>query len=276
MPVEALVDGCPLYDLSPERAGGLDLREPGDARRPRADRGGRGADPADPALSCSPCSPRRTSPPSAGPLSSTTRWSARARRGGRSRRTPPSSRSPRSDRAIAVAIDGNGRRVACDPFIGTIEAVLECTQNLACVGAEPLGLTNCLNFGNPEKPCRPGSWTGRSAGWPTPATRWAFRWWAATSPSTTRVRKGRSTRRRSSAWSASCPTPAAPPAALSPVRATRSRCSGRSRPSLAGSELAKLRGELRLGLPEPLVDRVADACRGGSRGGTRRAPLLGP
>jgi phosphoribosylformylglycinamidine synthase len=54
--------------------------------------------------------------------------------------------------AIGVAIDGNGRRVACDPYRGTVEAVLECAQNLACVGAEPLGLTNCLNFGNPEKP----------------------------------------------------------------------------------------------------------------------------
>ena len=54
--------------------------------------------------------------------------------------------------AIAVSIDGNGRRVACDPYTGTVEAVLECASNLACVGAEPLGLTNCLNFGNPEKP----------------------------------------------------------------------------------------------------------------------------
>src|SRR5207244_271646 len=54
--------------------------------------------------------------------------------------------------AVAVAIDGNGRRVACDPYRGSIEAVLECAQNLACVGAEPLGVTNCLNFGNPEKP----------------------------------------------------------------------------------------------------------------------------
>ena len=55
-------------------------------------------------------------------------------------------------RAIAVSIDGNGRRVACDPYRGAVEAVLECAANLACVGAEPLGLTNCLNFGNPEKP----------------------------------------------------------------------------------------------------------------------------
>src|SRR5204863_6313426 len=54
--------------------------------------------------------------------------------------------------AIAVSIDGNGRRVACDPYVGAAEAVVECATNLACVGAEPLGLTNCLNFGNPEKP----------------------------------------------------------------------------------------------------------------------------
>jgi phosphoribosylformylglycinamidine synthase len=54
--------------------------------------------------------------------------------------------------AIAASIDGNGRRVACDPRAGAAEAVYECAANLACVGAEPLGLTNCLNFGNPEKP----------------------------------------------------------------------------------------------------------------------------
>jgi phosphoribosylformylglycinamidine synthase II len=56
------------------------------------------------------------------------------------------------DGAIAVSIDGNGRRVAVDPYRGAVEAVLECSANLACAGAEPLGLTNCLNFGNPEKP----------------------------------------------------------------------------------------------------------------------------
>jgi phosphoribosylformylglycinamidine synthase len=42
--------------------------------------------------------------------------------------------------------------VACDPRPGAAEAVYECAANLACVGATPLGLTNCLNFGNPEKP----------------------------------------------------------------------------------------------------------------------------
>jgi phosphoribosylformylglycinamidine synthase len=59
---------------------------------------------------------------------------------------------PQAPRGIAISIDGSGRRVACDPYTGTIENVLECTANLACAGAEPLGLTNCLNFGNPEKP----------------------------------------------------------------------------------------------------------------------------
>src|SRR5207237_9485221 len=38
------------------------------------------------------------------------------------------------------------------PYVGAAEAVCECAANLACVGAAPLGLTNCLNFGNPEKP----------------------------------------------------------------------------------------------------------------------------
>jgi phosphoribosylformylglycinamidine synthase II len=54
--------------------------------------------------------------------------------------------------AIAISIDGNGRRVAVDPRAGAAEVVYECAANLACAGAEPLGLTNCLNFGNPEKP----------------------------------------------------------------------------------------------------------------------------
>ena len=53
---------------------------------------------------------------------------------------------------VGVSIDGSGRRVAADPYVGTVWNVLECAANLACVGAEPLGLTNNLNFGNPEKP----------------------------------------------------------------------------------------------------------------------------
>jgi phosphoribosylformylglycinamidine synthase II len=52
---------------------------------------------------------------------------------------------------VAVSVDCNGRRVAADPYTGTVAAVLECASNLACVGAAPLGTTNNLNFGNPEK-----------------------------------------------------------------------------------------------------------------------------
>jgi len=54
--------------------------------------------------------------------------------------------------ALAASIDGNGRRVAADPYWGTVAVVLECASNLACAGARALGTTNNLNFGNPEKP----------------------------------------------------------------------------------------------------------------------------
>ncbi|HMS63347.1 MAG TPA: AIR synthase related protein, partial [Solirubrobacteraceae bacterium] len=54
--------------------------------------------------------------------------------------------------ALAASIDGNGRRVAADPYRGAVSVVLECASNLACAGAKPLGTTNNLNFGNPEKP----------------------------------------------------------------------------------------------------------------------------
>ncbi|MEW5783799.1 MAG: phosphoribosylformylglycinamidine synthase subunit PurL [Bacillota bacterium] len=54
--------------------------------------------------------------------------------------------------ALAMSVDGNGRQVYLDPYKGGMMAVAEATRNLACVGAEPLGITDCLNFGNPEKP----------------------------------------------------------------------------------------------------------------------------
>ena len=54
--------------------------------------------------------------------------------------------------AIAVAIDGNGRQCYLDPYRGGQMAVAEVTRNLSCTGAEPLALTDCLNFGNPERP----------------------------------------------------------------------------------------------------------------------------
>jgi phosphoribosylformylglycinamidine synthase len=54
--------------------------------------------------------------------------------------------------AIAVTIDGNGRRCYLEPYSGGALAVLEAARNLACVGSRPLCVTDCLNFGNPEKP----------------------------------------------------------------------------------------------------------------------------
>jgi len=56
------------------------------------------------------------------------------------------------DRFFAVCSDGNHRYVARDPFIGGQLVVCESARNLVCVGAEPAGLTNCLNFGSPERP----------------------------------------------------------------------------------------------------------------------------
>jgi phosphoribosylformylglycinamidine synthase len=55
-------------------------------------------------------------------------------------------------RGLAVSLDGQGRIARLDPFTGGALAVLEAARNVACVGGEPLGFTDCLNFGNPEKP----------------------------------------------------------------------------------------------------------------------------
>lgn len=139
--VDALVDGCPLYDLDPAEpaewiyGNEVTLREE--------------ADPSEITLSLLGSSSIASK-----------RWafdqydsivgSRTVHRAGEADAAVLN--IPESDRAIAISIDGNGRRVACAPFQGTIEAALECASNLACVGAEPLGVTNCLNFGNPEKP----------------------------------------------------------------------------------------------------------------------------
>ncbi|HET8647960.1 MAG TPA: phosphoribosylformylglycinamidine synthase subunit PurL, partial [Vicinamibacteria bacterium] len=55
-------------------------------------------------------------------------------------------------RALALALDGNGRYCWLDPFEGARLAVAEAARNVACAGAVPVGATNCLNFGNPERP----------------------------------------------------------------------------------------------------------------------------
>ncbi|GIW06314.1 MAG: phosphoribosylformylglycinamidine synthase subunit PurL [Dehalococcoidia bacterium] len=55
-------------------------------------------------------------------------------------------------RGIALSIDGNGRHCYLDPFAGGARAVAEAARNVVCAGAQPIALTNCLNFGNPERP----------------------------------------------------------------------------------------------------------------------------
>ena len=55
-------------------------------------------------------------------------------------------------RGLALAVDCNPRWCWLDPYSGTLAAVAEAARNVACTGARPLALTNCLNFGNPEKP----------------------------------------------------------------------------------------------------------------------------
>jgi phosphoribosylformylglycinamidine synthase len=55
-------------------------------------------------------------------------------------------------RALALSVDCNGRFVYLDPFLGAQLAVAEAARNVACAGGQPIGATNCLNFGNPEKP----------------------------------------------------------------------------------------------------------------------------
>jgi phosphoribosylformylglycinamidine synthase len=144
MPVEALVDDCPVYDLDPV--------EPSEPVYPAPAAKLAGGESPEETLLALLASPNIASK----------RWAFEQYDwlvGSRTTRRPEEADAAvlmlepdGASGAIAVSIDGNGRRVACDPYTGAVEAVLECARNLACVGAEPLGLTNCLNFGNPEKP----------------------------------------------------------------------------------------------------------------------------
>src|SRR6476469_6727669 len=140
VPVAALVDECPLYDLSPAA--------PTAPLYPTPPATLRGDDPRD-ALLALLASPNLAS---RRPLFE--RYDAIVQ--SRTVRRPEEADAAvllRPDGgALAVSIDGNGRRVAADPYRGTLAAALECAANLACTGAEPLGTTNNLNFGNPEKP----------------------------------------------------------------------------------------------------------------------------
>lgn len=61
-------------------------------------------------------------------------------------------RVPGTNKGLALTCDANSLYCYLDPWAGAVHAVAEAARNLACVGAEPVGVTDCLNFGNPEKP----------------------------------------------------------------------------------------------------------------------------
>ena len=58
----------------------------------------------------------------------------------------------KSDKLVAITVEGNGRMLFLNPYEGSKYIVAEALRNLACVGAKPLGITDCLNFGNPDRP----------------------------------------------------------------------------------------------------------------------------
>ncbi len=238
VPVSALVDECPLYDLEPEQPQAWEF---GNSARIGAD-----ADAAEALLALL-----------ASPNVASKRWAFEQYDsvvGSRTVRRPEAADAavlqvPEAETAIAVAIDGNGRRVACDPYNGTVEAVLECAANLACVGAEPLGVTNCLNFGNPEKPGPAWQLDRAVAGLAEACT-------ALDAP----VVGGNVSLYNEGPEGPIYPTPVIgmvgelpDPARAAPSGFARAgdaiALAGPFAPSLAGSELAKLRGELDLGLP---------------------------
>jgi phosphoribosylformylglycinamidine synthase subunit PurL len=65
---------------------------------------------------------------------------------------PDAADGPIGDRGLAMALDGNGRWAYLDPKLGAMHAVAESARKVAMTGATPVAATNCLNFGNPEKP----------------------------------------------------------------------------------------------------------------------------
>jgi phosphoribosylformylglycinamidine synthase subunit PurL len=65
---------------------------------------------------------------------------------------PDGLEGPMGEIGLAMALDGNGRWAYLDPKLGAMHAVAECARKVAMTGAKPVAATNCLNFGNPEKP----------------------------------------------------------------------------------------------------------------------------
>ncbi len=150
MPVSALVDECPLYDLEPDQAARPRYPAPR-ATLPAAAAAAPAPTPSSPAATLLTLvgTPNLAS---RRPVFEQYDWLVQSRTVRRPEEADAAVLRLPHGGAIAVSIDGNGRRVAADPLRGAAEAVYECAANLACVGAAPLGLTNCLNFGNPEKP----------------------------------------------------------------------------------------------------------------------------
>jgi phosphoribosylformylglycinamidine synthase len=249
MPVEALVDGCPLYDLEPAEPQGWMY-------------GNRAT------LAAGASSEETLLALLASPSIASKRWAFEQYDsvvGSRTVRRPESADAavlqvPEAGNAIAVSIDGNGRRVACDPYNGAIEAVLECAQNLACVGAEPLGLTNCLNFGNPEKPAPAWQLDQAVSGLAEACEQLGVP-----------VVGGNVSLYNEGPEGPIYPTPVVGMVGELPDPAKACGSAflregdaiallGPFEPSLAGSELTKLRGELDVGLPRSDVTAVTAAC----------------
>jgi phosphoribosylformylglycinamidine synthase subunit PurL len=248
VPVSALVDECPLYDLDPA--------EPAEQPYPIPARTLR-SDDAREALLALLGSPNLAS---RRPVFEQYDCLVQSRTVRRPEEADAAVLALPDGAALAVSIDGNGRRVACDPYRGTVEAVLECAANLACVGAEPLGLTNCLNFGNPEKPTV--AWQlDRAVAGLADACR------ALDIP----VVGGNVSLYNEAPEGPIYPTPVVGIVGWLPDARRAGRLgfaragdvvalAGELRPHLSGSELAKLRGEpLPRGLPETEVARVAAA-----------------
>jgi phosphoribosylformylglycinamidine synthase subunit PurL len=141
MPVRALVDDCPLYDLRPAKPAEPVYPVPAATLATQATI----EQTLLALLACPNIASRR-------PLFEQYDAIVQSRTVRRPEQADAAVLALDDGSALAVSIDCNGRRVAADPYRGTVETVLECAANLACVGAEPLGTTNNLNFGNPEKP----------------------------------------------------------------------------------------------------------------------------
>ena len=248
VPVAALVDECPLYDLEPEEPGGWMYGNDGSL------------DEDDPsAILCALLG---------APNVASKRWAFQQYDsvvGSRTARRPEAADAavlmlPESDRAIAVAIDGNGRRVACDPYAGTVEAVLECAQNLACAGAEPLGLTNCLNFGNPENPSVAWQLDRAVLGLADACLGLRIPVVGGNVSLYNETELGPIYPTPVVGMVGELPDPAKAPG-LAPREGDRLLLVGPFAPSLAGSELAKQRGELDKGLPQPPTTEVDAALK---------------